>query len=1443
MTRARVWRRGERVRRAGVSSFGLSGTNAHLILEEAPAEVGESESGVGSQPVGAVPVLVSGRDAEALRAQATRWADRLDREPPLALTDVARTAALHRTHFDHRAVALAATVPDAVTALRALAAGTAHPDLVRGDVRPRGKTVWVFPGQGSQWVGMAHDLLAQSPVFAAVVAECDAAFAPLLGWSVRDLLAAGETPEHPLDRIDTAQPALFTMYVALAAVLRDLGLEPDAVVGHSQGEVAAAVVAGALTLAEGARIIAVRSIALHREGGGGEMAVVELPVDEVLTRIAPHGDRVSVAAVNTDRWTVISGDTDAVLDVLLDVDDEDVPCARLHAACASHSAHMDPLMPGLRAGFGELRPRPTRIPFWSTVTGDRLDGEQLDADYWCRNLREPVRLDLAQAALLAAGHDVFVEVSPHPVLVMPLADGCAAADGLAVPALRRDEGGLDTLRRTLALLHVQGVDVPWAAALPAGRPVDLPTYPFGGERYWTRKQRRGGDVGTVGLDATGHPWLGATTGVAEGDGELMLGRISLGEQPWLADHTAFDTVLVPGTGLLDVALAAADAVGLGGVGELTLAEPMVFGDTGVLRLQVRVEPPEPDGSRAVTVHSQRQGGQDGWTCHATGVLVPEVTASTTAVPAPPSEAEPVDLTGFYDRLRGQGIGYGPAFQGLTELHRHGDTAYGLLRLPATAPAPGFGMHPALLDAALHAVHALREPTADTRVLLPFEWRDVTRLGPVGDTVRVVLEHRVGDDSLRLVVADPDGQPLLTVGALHVREATAERLRAAAPVEHLYRIALEPLRGPAAGGGEPVTWLLGPADGPDAVADLAGLRDRLDGGRPAPDRLLIDAVCRPARPAPGTATGSDPVGTTVAVHLAQLRDLLGEDRLAGTELVWVTRGAQAGKDRDLAGAALWGMLRAARAEHPERSLRAVDLASGDPGADPSDATTARTAAGPDDQTGLVAALADPTNGLTAALANGEEPEVVLAADGVPAVPRLVRVTPDGAARPLDPDGTVLVTGGTGQLGAAVARHLVTRHGVRHLVLASRRGTAAEGADALTAELTAAGAEVRTVAVDVADRAALAALLDTIPAGHPLTAVVHTAGALDDGLLADQSADRLRGVFAAKVDGARHLHELTAGHDLAAFVLFSSAAGVLGNPGQSTYAAANALLDALAESRRAAGLVATSLSWGLWQPAGTGLTAGLGRADLARMRRQGVAPLTVGQGTALLDAALGADQAHLVPIRLDLGALRRELDRGGVAPAVLRGLLRLTNRRSSRAGSGGGLRERLAALPEAARRDAVVDLVRREAAVVLGAPGPESVRTGQVLRELGLDSLMAVELRRRLAAESGLTLPATLAFDHPTPQAIADLLLARLVPQSAPQRQVSRADLDELVNLLRRVDPDDLARTGLAANLLDLRAGLTREGVAAPPDLPEDAGTGDDASTEDLLNFLDAKLGAR
>ncbi|MET8579212.1 type I polyketide synthase, partial [Streptomyces sp. NPDC005012] len=985
---ARPWERdAERIRRAGVSSFGLSGTNAHVIVEEPPVRESSAPATEDGRPV---PVVLSGQDEAALREQASRWADWLSAHQDVPVGDVALTAARHRTHLAARASVAATDTSALIAALRALAEGEAHDAVVTGLAERRGKVVFVYPGQGSQWVGMGRELLASSEVFREAVEACDAALRPFTGWSVRDVLAGVEGGHPGFDRVDVVQPALFAMGVALSALWRSLGVEPAAVVGHSQGEVVAAVVAGALTLEQGALVVVRRSQAVLACAGQGGMALVERPVAEVEGFIAPFGDALSVAAVNTPGSTIVSGEAEAVVRLVDRLGEQGVYARKINVDYASHNAQMDPLLPALAEQFTDLAPHTAEVPLYSTVTGEIATGPELDGDYWCRNLRQPVRFDRALDKLLDDGHTVFVEMSAHPVLAMPLTDAGAERGGIVVGSLSRRDGGPAQLLRNLGLLHVQGHDLDWDKVLGAGTGgglVALPTYAFQREHFWIETAKPSGDVRTVGLEVSDHPWLGAALGLADGEGHLLTGRLSLTDQPWLGEHAAFGTVLVPGTGLLELALTAGHHVGAERVSELTLLEPLVLPEDGAVRLQVVVGAPNNEGNRPITLYSRTEDASDDtpWCTHATGELS-ETTNSTDGFeelaqwPVPGTEA--VDLEGFYDAFEARGLHYGPAFQGLTELWRKGTTAYGLVRLPEGLKTDGFGIHPALLDTALHTLMGARQEEGDERpVFLPFEWNDVELHATAATELRVRIQlDPASDEDLSLTVTDGTGQPVLHTRNLRIRRGTAEQVRVGGSVEHVYRVEFRAVRA-GEEGPERDTWVLG-GDGALARAlDARPVAD-LDGLTEAPERIVVDAT---------TPTTTDALAVTAAA-LQTAQHLLADERLEHTELVWITRGAVDAGDgvQDLVHAPLWGLIRAARAEHPDRTIRLIDLDT------------------PDD--------AEP------ALATTAEPELVVR-DGEVRAARLTPVTatpaPDGHAR-LDPDGTVLITGGTGELGREVAR---------------------------------------------------------------------------------------------------------------------------------------------------------------------------------------------------------------------------------------------------------------------------------------------------------------------------------------------------------------------------------------------------------------------------------------
>ncbi|MEU6734088.1 SDR family NAD(P)-dependent oxidoreductase [Streptomyces physcomitrii] len=1330
------WPRGERPRRAGVSSFGISGTNAHLILEEAPAE---AESAPAPAPEQDRPLawLLSARSEEGLRVQSARLAAfAADQPDTLALASALATS---RTAFEYRAAAIGDSHAELLTALDRPA--------VRGLAAPRNKTVFVFPGQGSQWAGMAVELLDSSPVFAARFAEVAGAVEEYVDWSVESVVrGADEAPS--LDRIEILQPVLFTVMVSLAALWQSVGVVPDAVVGHSQGEIAAAAVSGALSLEDAAQVVVLRSQLFADElVGKGAVASVSLPAAEVEARIARFNEGaelLSIAGNNGPRSVTVAGQVAALEELVAELEAEGVRAKVIGSTVASHCAQVDPLRERILDLLSFVQPREGSVPLYSTVNNEVLSGAELDASYWFENCRRPVSFEPVVRALIADGFDVFVESSAHPVLTYGISETSddAGVEVLAQGTLRRQEGGLRRVLTSFAEAWTRGVALDWTAVLP--EPVRdlgpvLPTYPFQRERYWLdMAETSAADVGSAGLRAPGHPLLGAAVRLAEGDQYLLTGRVSLKTHPWLADHGAMGSVLLPGTAFVELVVRAGDEAGCEHLEELTLEAPLLLPEHSGVQLQVGVGPADASGRRQVSVHSRAENeeAQESWVRHALGFLAPAGTSGPRTLEAwPPAGAEALDLGDFYARTAEAGYGYGPAFQGLHKAWGSGEEIFAEVALaPEQREQAGeFGLHPALLDAALHAEQLLRAARGeDAGVRLPFVWSGLT-LHAVGAAALRLRMTSLGTDTVSLLVTDTEGRPVASADSLVLRPVAAEQFTGGAAREGLYRVEWSPV---PAGGTAPADWA---EIGGSAFPDLAALTAALDEGMAVPPVVV---VAREPEEVADPGLLAERARAATAGMLALVQEWLAEDRFAGSRLAVVTRGAmavRAGEDvTDLVHAPLWGLLRSAQSENPDRFL----LLDRDPW--------------------------DSSGGdLPAALATGESQLAVR--DKALLVPRLSRSAGQPAARPRwNPEGTVLITGGTGTLGALLAHHLVTEHGVRRLLLTGRRGPEAPGAAALADSLAALGAEAEVVACDAADRAELAALLDRIPEAHPLTGVFHAAGVLDDGMVGALSAQRLDAVLRPKTDAAWHLHELTRELDLTAFVLFSSIAGVFGNPGQSNYAAANAFMDALAHRRHAEGLPASSLAWGLWQEA-SGLLAHLEDGDLGWMSRAGIQPLASDHGLALLDAALRTPgEALLVPVSLNMATLRGRAA-SGLLPGLFRRLVRVPARRTVETGAAedgsSALVRRLAALGEAEQERELTDLVRESVAAVLGHGDPAAISADRAFKALGFDSLTAVELRNQLGAATGIRLPATLIFDHPTLTAAAHFLRGELLGAEA------------------------------------------------------------------------------
>jgi len=1786
LTEQRTWCGSGRPRRAGVSSFGISGTNAHLILEEAlgvEPEAAASEAVVdgaaGTAVIAvpghaadgvAVPWVITGRSAAGLLAQAQRLRSFVAHDDGLGIRDVGLSLT-SRCAFAHRAVLLGEDRQELLGAADALIEERPDGRLVQGKVAAGGadRAVFVFPGQGSQWPGMAAELLRVSPLFAEQIGACGQALAPFVDWSLESVLQ-GRGPG--LERVDVVQPALFAVMVALAALWRACGVAPAAVVGHSQGEIAAAHVAGGLSLADAARLVALRSRALARLAGRGGMLSIACGAGEFDLLLGRWDGQISVAAVNGPTSLVVSGECEALEGLRDQLERHDIRVRTIPVDYAAHSAQVEAIRDELLDGCVGIEPRRSEVPFYSAVTGGRLDTAELDGEYWYRNLRQTVRFAAVTRTLIEDGHRAFAEISSHPVLTIGLQESAEdvledPGDAAIVGTLRRHDGGLARLLDSFAQLWVRGVEVDWAAlyADQSLRKPRLPGYAFQRSRYWLETHTGASDPAAAGLGPATHPLLGAVVGLAGGDGWLFTGRLSLHSHPWLAEHTVDGMALFPGTAFLELALYAGSQLGCNHLRELVLETPLVLPASEGLQIQLSLSEADEDGSRQVALYARVECPEQEpvpewpWTRHASGTLAVAATSPPAgehaAPPAvwPPLDAAPVDVEQLRDQLAGRGLRYGPAFSGLRRAWRADGEVFAEIELPAEqAGAAQFGMHPALLDAALQAA-VLCLPTAEDedRPTLPFSWKDVALHAPGRSSARVHL-RATAQAELSLTIVGEDGEPVMTATSLTLRTATNAQLGTASHrPRSLYTLEWTPLGIdlPAQQHVQGEWALIGAHEAMEAPARVlaaTGVQscthesigtcvELLDGSAASPTTVLVDCSCD------GAEFQQHAQSARASTHraLRTLQSWLADERFATSRLVLLTSRAvevTPGEGvESLASAPIWGLVRSAQAEHPGRfvlididgdsaSWQALPaaLATDEPQLairggsvavprlrvarqqdslevpsdgsawrldseqwgtldrlalvacsdcerplEPGEVRIAMRAAGLNFRDVMVAlglvdsGLREPFGGEGAGvvvevgsdvegLAVGERVMgLVEGAFGPLAVAdqRMIVRVPDGfsfvqaasvpiafltayyglveladlrrgesvlihagaggvgmaavqlaqllgaqvfataspqkwgalrvlglderhrassrtldfkerfsdatggrgvdvvlnsltneavdaslellaqggrfiemgktdirdpaevarrypralyqilnlvdagpqriqtmlaavlallerrAVRPLavrswdvrrapeafrllsqaryagkivltipaaiDPQGTVLITGGTGGLGAQLAVHLAARHGARNILLASRSGLAAQGAGDLRDQLVSLGADVRVAACDVADRQQLAQLLEHVPVQHPLTAVVHAAGVLDDGVVESLTVEQVDRAAAAKIQAAWHLHELTEGLDLATFALFSSAAGTLGSAGQGGYAAANAFLDALAAYRRARGLEAVSIGWGLWARQ-SGMTERLGDVDRKRLTHQGLGALSSEEALELFDeAALRTAEAQLVAMRVDRATMRARA-RTGTLPPLLKDLTPYAHTPRGRDGDlGGSLARRLAGVPRDEHTGIVLQTVRTEAAAVLGGLLPSAIEPERAFKELGFDSLSAIELRNKLSVLTGLRLPSTLLFDHPDPRRLVSYLLARIA-ESHPATGVQLdAELDRLDRKLASVEQAD-EQERIVGRLEALLAKLN--GRRRSSDSLALATQMQSATADEVIDFIDRELAA-
>ena len=961
LTSAVPWPDAGHPRRAGVSSFGISGTNAHLILEQVPAAADPAPADPApadpapadpapadpapadpapadpapadpapADPAPADPAMlpwaISARSWPALTAQAVRLADHLEARPGLRPADVGYSLATTRSALDSRAVLVGRGEQELTTALAALARGEEAPGLIRGAVVPDAKLAFLFTGQGSQRLAMGRELYAGFPAFAAALDEACGHLDRHLDRPLRDVIFADR---QVLDQTAYTQPALFAVETALFRLLESWGLRPDFVAGHSIGELVAAHVAGVLSLDDASSLVAARGALMQELPCGGAMVAVQATEDEMTPLLAGRAAELSIAAVNGPSSVVLSGDEDAVLEIAAHWSGRGRKTRRLQVSHAFHSPRMDAMLTEFRWVAEAMSYAPPAVPLLSNLTGTLAEPAELcSPGYWVRHVRETVRFSAGIQRLHACGVRTFLELGPDGVLSAMAQETLPGDDILAVPVLRHDRPEVPQLMTAVAAAHVRGAALGWDGLFAAAgaRRVDLPTYAFQRQRYWL-SQGTASRPEDLGLASPGHPLLGATVTLAD-DGRLVLtGRLSLEAHPWLADHVVAGSVLVPGTAFVELAVRAGDEVGCPAVRELTLEAPLPLAPGHAVAIQLVAGRADASGCRSLAFYSRSAlaAAEEPWTRHASGVLGPAAPAADAGAAGtdgtdtglaqwPPAGAVEQDLAGFYPALAASGLAYGPAFRGVRAVWRRGTEIFAEVTLPEDvlpqgAGAGAFEVHPALLDAALHAL----DPGAGA-VEVPFAWSDVVVHAVHASAVQVRAVPSADGRGVSLTLADASGALVVTVGSLVTRP-----LPAAQPVglgqqarDALFRLewipalpaALAPSYPLAVLGSDPGLGLPGAAHYPDLTALAAAAA----AGEPVPGTVL---ACCPVIPAKADPAKADPAkagpgqGRPRQGRPRQGRPRQGQSRREGDAC---GRGARPGRERARPGA---GVARRAR----------------------------------------------------------------------------------------------------------------------------------------------------------------------------------------------------------------------------------------------------------------------------------------------------------------------------------------------------------------------------------------------------------------------------------------------------------------------------------------------------------------------------------------------------
>ncbi len=1369
----RVWSADQALHFAGVSSFGLSGTNANAVLQVAPRPEARPAGTARSEQL----LVLTARTAPALRALAASYHAFLASPASAAqadsadIADIAYTASARRAHHAHRLTVVGNTAKEWQTALAAFIGGKSPPGLACAQVptNRRPKLAFIFSGQGSQWLGMGRQLLAEEPAFRAAILECEQAIQQEVGWSLqKELLAAPE--QSNLARSDVMQPMVFAVAVALARLYGSWGVQADAVLGHSMGEVAAAHLCGALALADAVRIICRRSLLMQRLSGLGAVAQLDAPLAQVQQLLAGATERLAVAGSNGPRSTVVSGELAAMEEFLARLPSTGVFFRRVRMDVASHSPQMELLRDDLLQALREVRSHTPQLPMYSTVTGQKVEPGALDAAYWYRNMREPVLLWPTIERLREQGYELLVEMSPHPVLIAALQDGFSASGGSAVAlgTLRREQPEGRCLMEALGQLFVRGCEVSFSRLCAAGAHcVPLPSYPWQRERHWLQPAAAAPEGAArrrpAITEAAAHPILGEPIAVATQPADRFWEqRISLEALPYLRDHSLQSEVVFPGCAYLEMALSAARELRPAGgfaLERMRFERLLILSDQKDTLLQTVLTPA--DAAHAELRIFCRDGAQ--WARQATAIIRWEHEA---AEPRPAEESltairqrcsSYLDGSQHYKQMQELGIQYGPCFQGIKELWFGSREVLAHVAVsPAVASQLGsYQLHPAWLDACLQSIiSGITRSAADLLVAAGVEHLELFRPPTESAWAHLTIEPDATGATAQLLIMTPSGQPILRARGVRIQRVAPRTLHPLAVQERwLYEVQwrkhdLTPHGLPA--DGSPAAGLLFVDKEGRGRAVRRALQQQ--GGRwiqvePGERYQQIGAdqfQVNPTDPAGYHAllqAAFGEAGCSAVVHLWSLDSTL-DGRLTTAELadeqsfgcrsalyltqailqagwrqlprLWlVTRGSQRVVHADttvsVAQAPLWGLGQAIAREHPQLLCTRVDLSAAAPAAEIANLTLELQVGARDEQLAL----------------RGEERYAA----------RLTRTSFGETLSELvlRPAGTYLISGGLSGLGLAAAATLAAQ-GAKHLVLIGRRAPDEQARQQIE-KLQALGAQVFTAQVDVSQLGALHALIAELSRSWPpVRGVIHSAAVIDDGVLVEQTWERFERVLAPKMYGAWNLHLATLTQPLDFFVGYSSAASLLGTPGQVSYVAANAFVDALAHLRRETERCGLSINWGAISGVGIQTRA----PELAqRLADRGMQSLTQFELTEVLVRLLSGAHRQVGVVKLDLRSWAASFPNLLDSPYWAE-LLDSRDRERGDSASGLGRLRGLLASPAEERQQLLEQFLKEQLGEVLRLKLP-LIDPQLPFVQFGFDSLMAVELRNRLDAELRVIVP--------------------------------------------------------------------------------------------------------